>query len=54
MHSPDREADVVIESFTPGVMSRLGLGYDDLDRPIRLLQPVGVRPGRPARQPAGL
>lgn len=26
-------ADVVIESFTPGVMARLGLHYDDLDRP---------------------
>lgn len=26
------EVDVVIEAFTPGVMSRLGLGYDDMAR----------------------
>jgi CoA:oxalate CoA-transferase len=27
-----RISDVVIEAFTPGVMARLGLGYDDLRR----------------------
>lgn len=30
-----READVVIEQFRPGVMTRLGLGYDD----VRALKP---------------
>ena len=25
-----RKSDVVIEAFTPGVMAKLGLGYDDL------------------------
>ena len=28
-------ADVVLENFRPGVMSRLGLGYDDLAAPTR-------------------
>lgn len=27
-----READVVVESFRPGVMSRFGLGYDDVKK----------------------
>ena len=30
IHSLAKDADVVVEGFRPGVMSRLGIGYDDL------------------------
>ena len=47
------EADVVVENFRPGVMARLGLGYEDMQRRqpaahLRLL--VRVRPVGPVRR----
>ncbi|MGK2965131.1 MAG: CaiB/BaiF CoA transferase family protein [Tepidiformaceae bacterium] len=38
-------ADVVVESFTPGAMARLGLGYDDLskDRPDLIMLSTCLR-----------
>ena len=45
-------ADVVIESFRPGVVDRLGIGWDAVVGPQparRLLLDHRLRPGRPAR-----
>ena len=50
-------ADVVIENFRPGVMERLGLGYEALHeaqaRP-RLLRDIRLRAGRAAQGQSGL
>src|SRR4051812_49850782 len=43
-------ADLVVENFRPGVMDRLGLGYDDLraiNPSIVYVTGSGVRPGGP-------
>ena len=47
-----RDADVVVESFRPGVMSRFGLGYDDVrkDNPdVIYLSVTGFGQGGPNR-----
>ena len=48
------EADVVVENFRPGVMERLGLGYEEL-RNIKprpgLLYYIGLRQHGPGQQP---
>ena len=46
-------ADVLVEQFRPGVMERLGLGYDDGARDqsaADLLLDLRLRPERPARR----
>ena len=51
------EADLVIENFRPGVVHRLGIGYDDVRRrPPRhpLLLDQRLRPDRPVPGPPGL
>lgn len=50
-----RVSDVVVENFRPGVMDRLGIGYDALSRITRksytLLSPALARPDRTPQGP---
>ena len=51
-----REHDVVLESFRPGVLDRLGVGYERMreENPRhRLLRDLRLRPGRPQARRSG-
>jgi crotonobetainyl-CoA:carnitine CoA-transferase CaiB-like acyl-CoA transferase len=49
-------ADVVVENFRPGVMDRLGVGYEVLKgvNPPRLLRDLRLRAGRAMGEAPGL
>ncbi len=50
------EADILLESFRPGTLERLGLGHETLRarKPsLDLLRPVRLRQHRPAPRPGG-
>ena len=51
------EADVLVQNYRPGVVDRVGLGYDDLRRGEPrpgLRVALGLRPDRPLRRQVGL